>query len=65
MSEDALAKDLTAGKGTFATMSGNSYRTVIVPSASLLSQQALDRLLGFAAGVLNVVRAANDRSGDR
>ena len=50
VSEDALAKDLTAGKGTFATMSGNSYRTVIVPSASLLSQQALDRLHGFAAG---------------
>ncbi len=50
VSEDALAKDLIAGKGTFETMSGNSYRTVIVPSASLLSQQALDRLHGFAAG---------------
>ena len=50
VSEDALAKDLSAGKGTFATMSGNSYRTVIVPSASLLSQAAVDRLRGFAAG---------------
>jgi beta-galactosidase GanA len=48
--EDALAKDLAAGKGTFATMSGNSYRTVIVPSSSLISQRALDRLHGFAAG---------------
>jgi hypothetical protein len=50
VSEDALAKDLTAGKGTFETMSGNSYRTVIVPSASLLSQMAVDRLRSFAAG---------------
>jgi hypothetical protein len=31
-------------------MSGNLYRTVIVPSASLLSQAALNRLRGFAAG---------------
>jgi hypothetical protein len=50
VSEDALAKDLVAGKGTFETMSGNSYRTVIVPSASLLSQAAVDRLRSFAAG---------------
>ena len=48
--EDALAKDLVAGKGTFETMSGNRYRTVIVPSASLLSQRALGRLRSFAAG---------------
>jgi hypothetical protein len=50
VSEDALAKDLVAGKGTFETMSGNAYRTVIVPSASLLSQRAVDRLRSFAAG---------------
>jgi hypothetical protein len=50
VSEDALAKDLVAGHGTFETMSGNLYRTVIVPSASLLSQTAVDRLHGFAAG---------------
>jgi hypothetical protein len=50
VSEDALAKDLLAGKGTFETMSGNRYRTVIVPSASLLSQAVVDRLRSFAAG---------------
>jgi len=48
VSEDALAKDLIAGHGTFETMSGNRFRTVIVPSASLLSQAAVDRLHGFA-----------------
>jgi len=50
VSEDALAKDLVAGRGAFATMSGNRYRTVIVPDASLLSQPALERLHSFAAG---------------
>jgi hypothetical protein len=50
VSEDSLAKDLVAGKGKFETQSGSSYRTVIVPSASLLSQRALDRLRSFAAG---------------
>jgi hypothetical protein len=55
VSEDALAKDLVAGQGTFETMSGNQYRTVIVPSASLLSQAALDRLRGFASGGGHVV----------
>jgi hypothetical protein len=48
--EDALAKDLTAGRGTLATASGNSYRTVILANTSLLSQAALDRLRAFAAG---------------
>jgi hypothetical protein len=50
VSEDALAKDLIAARGTFQTLSGNRYRTVIVPGASLLSQAALDRLHAFAAG---------------
>lgn len=48
--EDALAKDLVMGKGTFQTMSGNRYRTIILPSVSLLSQAALQRLRSFAAG---------------
>jgi hypothetical protein len=55
VSEDALAKDLVAGRGTFETMSGNAYRTVIVPSASLLSQSVVDRLRSFAAGGGRVV----------
>jgi hypothetical protein len=50
VSEDALAKDLLAGRGTFETMSGNRYRTVILPNVSLLSQIALDRLRNFAGG---------------
>jgi hypothetical protein len=47
---DAVASDLKAGAGTLETLSGNQYRTVIVPSASLLSQAALDRLRTFAKG---------------
>ena len=50
VSEDSLANDLQAGEGTFETMSGNLYRTVIMPSVSLLSQRALERLRSFAAG---------------
>jgi hypothetical protein len=47
--EDALAKDLIAGRGTLVTASGNSYRTLILPNTSLLSQAVLDRLRAFAA----------------
>ena len=50
VNEDALAVDLKAGRGTFETMSGNQYRTVIVPSAAVISQAALDRLRTFAEG---------------
>jgi hypothetical protein len=49
ISEDALAKDLVPGGGTFETASGNLYRTVILPSVPLLSQAALERLRSFAA----------------
>jgi hypothetical protein len=50
VNEDAIATDLKAGRGTLETMSGNQYRTVIVPSAVVLSQAVLDRLRTFAAG---------------
>jgi hypothetical protein len=50
VNEDALATDLKAGRGTFATMSGNQYRAVIVPGAAVISQVVLDRLRTFAAG---------------
>jgi hypothetical protein len=55
VNDDALAKDLIAGHGTLdtgtlETASGNSYRTVILPNTSLLSQAALDRLHAFANG---------------
>jgi hypothetical protein len=47
---DALATDLKAGAGTLQTLSGNSYRTVILPSVSLISQDELDRLKTLAKG---------------
>jgi hypothetical protein len=50
VSEDALARDLVPGEGTFETLSGNWYRTVILPSVPLLSQSALERLRRFAVG---------------
>jgi hypothetical protein len=52
---DALAKDLKAGKGTLETASGNAYRTVIVPAASVMSDAAVARLKAFAAGGGHVV----------
>ncbi len=50
VSEDALSKDLKAEKGSFETMSGNRYTTVILPGESVISQDALDRLRTFAQG---------------
>jgi hypothetical protein len=50
VSEDALAKDLKAEKGAFATRSGNRYTTVILPGESVISEAALDRLREFAKG---------------
>jgi hypothetical protein len=47
---DALSTDLKAGPGTLETISGNRYRTVIIPSASILYQSELDRLRAFAKG---------------
>jgi hypothetical protein len=48
VSEDALAKDLKAGKGVLATMSGHRYETVILPGEEVISQAALDRLRELA-----------------
>jgi hypothetical protein len=53
--ENALASELTPGQGTLETMSGNIYRTIILPGENLLSQAALDRLKAFAAGGGHVV----------
>ncbi|HEX2917630.1 MAG TPA: glycosyl hydrolase, partial [Edaphobacter sp.] len=50
VSEDALAKDLKADKGAFATKSGNRYTTVILPGESVISEAALDHLRAFARG---------------
>jgi alpha-L-rhamnosidase len=48
INQDALATDLRAGPGTLETMSGNQYRTVVIPSASIVSQTELDRLKALA-----------------
>lgn len=50
VNDEALAKDLIAGRGTFATASGNRYGAIILPNVSLLSQAALDRLRAVANG---------------
>ncbi len=47
---NALAEDLKAGPGYLESMSGNQYRTVIIPSAEVLSQAELDRLKALAKG---------------
>ncbi len=47
---DALARDLKAGKGSLETLSGNQYRTVILPAIHVLSKEELDRLKSFAGG---------------
>jgi hypothetical protein len=48
VSDDALAHDLKALKGSFETLSGNRYRTVILPDPLVISAEALDRLKAFA-----------------
>ena len=52
---DALAKHLKAGQGRLETASGNSYRTVIVPAASVMSDEVVGRLKAFAEGGGTVV----------
>jgi len=53
--EDALARDMIALKGSFQTLSGSRYRTVILPEPSVLSSAALARLKVFAQGGGKVV----------
>jgi hypothetical protein len=50
INQNALAEDLKAGPGYLESMSGNQYRTVIVPSAAILTQTELDRLRALAKG---------------
>jgi hypothetical protein len=50
INQNALAEDLKAGSGFLESMSGNQYRTVIIPSASILTQTELDRLRALAKG---------------
>jgi hypothetical protein len=48
--EDAMARDLKPLKGSFETLSGNRYRTVILPAPQVISDEALARLKAFAQG---------------
>lgn len=48
VSDDALAHDLKALKGSFETLSGNRYHTVILPDPLVISAEALARLKSFA-----------------
>lgn len=50
VSDDALARDLKALKGSFETLSGNQYRTVILPDPLVVSSEALARLKSFVQG---------------
>jgi hypothetical protein len=46
--DDELAHDLSAGRGSFETLSGSRYRAVILPKPELLSEAAFGRLRAFA-----------------
>jgi hypothetical protein len=46
----ALAEDLKVGPGYLETMSGNQYRTVVIPYADILSQAELGRLKALVKG---------------
>lgn len=48
--EDALARDLVAGHGSFRSLSDSQYRTVILPDPEVLSTAMLARLKAFATG---------------
>jgi hypothetical protein len=53
--EDALARDLKALPGSFETLSGNRYRTVILPAPMVISAEIQARLREFAKGGGKVV----------
>jgi hypothetical protein len=53
--EDALARDLKALPGSFETLSGNRYRTVILPAPMMISAEMQVRLREFVKGGGKVV----------
>jgi hypothetical protein len=48
--EDALAHDLKALPGSFESLSGNRYQTVILPAPMVIAADAVARLKAFARG---------------
>ncbi|HEX4036455.1 MAG TPA: glycosyl hydrolase [Acidobacteriaceae bacterium] len=55
VSDDALARDLKGEKGGLESLSGNVYRTVLLPEPEVLSETAFGRLRAFAEGGGKVV----------
>jgi hypothetical protein len=55
VSDEALARDLTLSKGTFVTASGTAYKTVVIPSVTVLSKAVFDRLKIFSSQGGNVI----------
>jgi hypothetical protein len=47
--DDAVGSVMKAGPGTFESLSGNRYRTVIVPAPDFLPAKVVERLRAFAA----------------
>jgi hypothetical protein len=48
--DDAVATAMKAGPGTLESLSGNRYRTIIVPAPDLLPVKVVERLRAFAGG---------------
>jgi hypothetical protein len=48
VSEEALVNGLTLTKGAFVTALGTTYKTVVIPSVSVLSKAVFDKLKAFA-----------------
>ena len=53
--ETALSSAMQLENGTFKNLSGQTYHTVLIPSAVAISKQALNRLKSFAASGGKVV----------
>jgi hypothetical protein len=62
VTEDAINETLKAGPGTLQTMSGNRYRTLIVPRAQVLSRTTIDKLKAFVTGGGHVLFAGGTPS---
>jgi hypothetical protein len=60
--EQALTSILTIEKGSLKNLSGQSYHAVIIPSISVISQVALEKLKAFAASGGKVIFMGHEPS---
>ncbi len=60
--ETALSSAMQLENGRFKNLSGQTYRTVLIPSAFAISKQALNRLKSFAASGGKVVFLGDEPS---